>query len=184
MTTTTDYLANLERELRGLPAPLASEILAGVREELRGLDDAAAADRIAALGEPAAIAAAARAEAPPRRQDAPWYRVTTILLVAAGVVVVPVVGWIVGVGMLWNSRTWLLRDKLVGTLVVPVGALLTLGIAALIPMAAQSEGVNPLLPSYGHLGVLVAAIVLPVASAIYLAVRARRLTGVEADAAD
>jgi len=184
MTTTTAYLADLERELRGLPAPLASDILAGVREELRGLDDAAAAERIAVLGDPAAIAAAARAEAPPRREDAPWYRVLTILLIAVGGFVVPVVGWAVGVGMLWYSRTWVLRDKLVGTLVVPVGALLALGIAVLVPVSAEAHEINPLAPNNAHLGLVAAVFVLPIVSAVYLAVRSRRLTPVEADAAD
>ena len=175
MTAATTYLAELERELRGLPSPLADDILTGVREELRGLDDESAAERIAALGDPAAIAAAARAEMPSRRRDTPGYTTLTILLIGVGGFIVPILGWIVGIGLLWNSRTWVLRDKLVATVVVPVCALLSVGIAALVPVQAASGGLNPLLPTNAHAGLLVAATVLPVASAIYLAVRAGQL---------
>ena len=31
------------------------------------------------------------------------------------------IGWVVGVGLLWWSSVWRLRDKLLGTLVVPGG---------------------------------------------------------------
>ena len=181
---TTTYLAELERALRDVPEPITHDILEGVREELRGLDDTAAAERIAALGDPAAIAAAARAEAPPRRRDAAWYTVVTILLIAVGGFAVPVVGWVVGVGMLWNSRTWVLRDKLVGTLILPVGGLLALGVAALTPALAGSDAINPLVPNNAHLGLIAVVFVLPIATAVYLAVRARRLATGEADPAD
>jgi hypothetical protein len=31
------------------------------------------------------------------------------------------VGWLVGVVLLWSSTVWTLRDKLIGTLVIPGG---------------------------------------------------------------
>ena len=31
------------------------------------------------------------------------------------------IGWLVGVVLLWTSKIWTLRDKLIGTLVVPGG---------------------------------------------------------------
>ena len=57
------YLAQLDSALAGVPADVRRDILAGVAEELRGLDAAAAASRIEQLGDPAFIAAEARAEA-------------------------------------------------------------------------------------------------------------------------
>jgi hypothetical protein len=43
-----------------------------------------------------------------------------VLLLTAGSFV-PVVGWLVGVVLLWTSTLWRLREKLLGTLVVPFG---------------------------------------------------------------
>jgi hypothetical protein len=46
------------------------------------------------------------------------------------------VGWLVGLILLWSSRLWTTRDKLIGTLIIPGGlaaslvALLTLGLLA------------------------------------------------------
>lgn len=54
---------------------------------------------------------------PPRPSDAvvPW------LLLLGGFVFV--LGWFLGVGLLWTSGTWRRRDKLLGTLVLPGGLL-------------------------------------------------------------
>lgn len=35
----------------------------------------------------------------------------------------PVLGWLAGVGLMWTSRVWTRRDKLLGTLVMPLGPL-------------------------------------------------------------
>ena len=43
-----------------------------------------------------------------------------VLMLTAGSVL-PVVGWLVGVVLLWTSRRWRVREKLLGTLVVPGG---------------------------------------------------------------
>ena len=42
----------------------------------------------------------------------------TLLLIGA---FLAVVGWVVGVVLLWRSRVWTLRDKLIGTLLWPGG---------------------------------------------------------------
>ena len=59
-----NYLAQLESALGGLPTDVRDGIVAGVAEELSGLDAATAAERIETLGDPAFIAAEARAESP------------------------------------------------------------------------------------------------------------------------
>jgi hypothetical protein len=43
-----------------------------------------------------------------------------ILLLAFGGFIF-VIGWIVGLALLWSSRAWTYRDKLIGTLVIPGG---------------------------------------------------------------
>ena len=180
---TDTYLRDLERAVRDLPKPLADDIVSGVREELRGLDAAAAAERIAELGDPEFIAASARAEVPPRR-DATWYTVLTIVLLAIGGFIVPVVGWLVGLVMLWYSRTWTLRDKLVGTFLLPAIALASVTIATLtaIPADPAEERVNPLIPSVfdlSHSAILLSLLVVPIITTVYLIVRARRLRSIQ-----
>ncbi|MFG2940079.1 hypothetical protein [Streptomyces sp. NPDC048282] len=49
-----------------------------------------------------------------------WEPLAIILLVEAGAFLFAV-GWLTGVLMLWTSRQWRTRDKLVGTLFVPGG---------------------------------------------------------------
>jgi hypothetical protein len=45
-------------------------------------------------------------------------------MLSIGGVIVPVLGWVVGVVLLWGSDLWSRREKLLGTLVVPSGLLL------------------------------------------------------------
>jgi len=180
---TDAYLTSLRQAVRDLPKPIGDEIVAGVREELRGLDDADARERIAELGDPQFIAASARGELP-ASADKPWYTVLTIVLLAIGGFIVPVLGWLVGLVMLWYSRTWTLRDKLVGTLVLPVVAAVLLGISALVaqPVESAVEQINPLVPSVfslGHSVLILAIFIVPIITTIYLAVRARRLRSIQ-----
>jgi ABC-type Mn2+/Zn2+ transport system permease subunit len=49
-----------------------------------------------------------------------WEPLTIVLLVEAGAFLFAV-GWLTGVLMLWTSRQWRIRDKIVGTLLVPGG---------------------------------------------------------------
>jgi hypothetical protein len=44
----------------------------------------------------------------------------TVVLLLLGLLVLGV-GWLIGLALLWASPTWRLRDKLLGTLVVPGG---------------------------------------------------------------
>jgi hypothetical protein len=52
--------------------------------------------------------------------------VTALVLLLIGGIVLPVLGWIIGVILLWRSATWSSREKLLGTFVVPGGLLLPL----------------------------------------------------------
>lgn len=42
------------------------------------------------------------------------------------------IGWFVGIGLLWTSNTWRLRDKLLGTFVLP-GGLVPLALVSVLP---------------------------------------------------
>jgi hypothetical protein len=117
------YLAQLDAALQGVDASRREEILADVHAHIdegrTGLDpDDAASVRtlLDRVGDPAAIAAEAGSPSPgSRRWDswAPWLIIFGP--VASGL------GWIAGVLILWTSPTWNRRDKLIATLVPPVG---------------------------------------------------------------
>jgi len=138
------YLGELNRTLAGAPDDVRQGIVAGVAEELEGLDAVAAASRIESLGDPAFIAAEARAEAradaapkssaaklaPPRSSEERWYVVVTALLIEFGGLLVPLAGWVAGIMLLWASPLWTRGEKLVATIVPPaVGVVLFSGFA-------------------------------------------------------
>lgn len=129
------YIRELEAALHGVSDEVSREILTGVQEELSGLDAAAAAARIEELGDPAFIAAEARAEvgavAFPRTSNRRWYGILVSLLVALGGFVIPVLGWIVGLVLMWFSGLWFSWEKWVATLVAP-GILLLVGVISWI----------------------------------------------------
>ncbi len=52
-----------------------------------------------------------------------WLETVAIVLLLVGGFFY-VAGWLAGVALLWLSRSWTTRDKLIGTLVVPGGLLL------------------------------------------------------------
>ena len=146
-----DYLDELDRELAGVPDEVRQGIVAGIAEELEGLDAAAATSRITTLGDPAFIAAEARAGvapkstgpkstgpksttvvlAPPRASEQRWYVVVTTALLYFGGLVVPLVGWVVGIMMLWASPLWTRNEKLIAAIVPPAVGVLLFGILAL-----------------------------------------------------
>jgi len=59
----------------------------------------------------------------PVRPVVTWREVGALILLPFGGVVVPFVGWFAGVVLLWVSDAWTVRDKLIGTLVIPGGLL-------------------------------------------------------------
>lgn len=137
------YLAQLEAALVGVPESVSRDIRAGVEEELTGLDAAAAAARIEELGDPAFIAAEAGAEAgtpsmivaTPTTGDSRGYTIIAAVLVALGGILVPVLGWIVGIAMVWMSRTWTVSEKWIATLTGPASVLLAGGLAATVSLS-------------------------------------------------
>jgi len=173
------YLADLTLALRVLPVDVRREIHSGIAEELRGLDADAAHQRIEELGDPMYIAAAALDEVGVPRPvasqvlDKPWYTRTTILVLLFGGLVIPFLGWIVGAVMLWSSKTWTTLDKIVGTLLVPFG----LAGSFFIAFTARSSfplGEEFSAPMNDSVITLALALVVPLATAFYLAIRSIR----------
>jgi uncharacterized membrane protein len=170
------YLTDLEAELRGLPANRRRELLDEVGEHITAaraaLDpetEAAIRTVLERLGDPADIAAEARerfgVQTEPARPTIPWLEVATLatlVLVPVTIwldmaMVIPLLGWLVGLALLWRSRRWTTHDKRIGTL-------LALGAGALGVVALASPLV--LLGSLLFLA-------LTLATVIYLASRLR-----------
>jgi hypothetical protein len=185
------YLAALDVALRGLPPEgrrqIVEEVSAHIADGRAGLDPLdevglrLVLDRV---GDPEVIAAEAGIGVPPkpvRRLDAwvPW------LLLFGGIVgyivggagpgplalIVGVMGWLAGVVALGSSSTWQMRDKLLGTFVIP-GGLLGLFVLFVRPVSSSvcTASGGPGRPTVEHctggtalpppVGVLVFAILL------------------------
>ena len=193
MTTTTlhplaaDYLKRLERAARRLPRgerrELVEEISAHLYEATYpDMSDADALTVLDRLGEPEDIV---EAEVPADRAGADrrgiheWAAIFVLLF--GGFIFF--VGWIVGLILLWSSRAWDTRDKLIGTLIVP-GGLATVLVVALVSATSQvcrsvPSGPMRCSPGPSTLHQILSIILLgffvigPIFTAVYLARRAR-----------
>jgi hypothetical protein len=132
-TLRDDYLARLDEAMRGLPHGVASDIRGAIAEELAGLDAVATGERIAKLGDPAAIAQEALDEAAggpippaaPVAAPAPrvpatatrGFAIAAALTLSFGGFVVPVVGWIVGAALVGVGALWKTWEKVTAILV-------------------------------------------------------------------
>jgi uncharacterized membrane protein len=134
------YLSALSRHLG--EAPDRELVLDGVRQHIRDALAEGPADRprVAAvldeLGDPASIASEAAGVEP--RRESPFLQrrggaILVVLLLALGGFVVPVIGWVAGVVLLWASRGWTVLDKLLGTLAPALLAVVLLGLSSLLP---------------------------------------------------
>jgi hypothetical protein len=139
-----DYLRRLRQAGRDLPAGRLDDLSAEIESHLAeaipaGASDGEALSVIERLGPPEEIV---EAEQPaPADTIAPggdprtWREWAAIVLLPLGGFVFGV-GWIAGLVLLWSSRVWTLRQKVIGTLIVPGG------IAAILPVLFLS-GVGP-----------------------------------------
>lgn len=103
------YLRELETALASAPAPLRAEIVSDIESELSGLDETRSGERIAALGDPRAIAADALAEnrtAPELLPVSKTYPTLTAVVLTAGWYLVPVIGWVAGLVMIGIGDRW------------------------------------------------------------------------------
>lgn len=199
-----NYLTRLKKAARRLPRTRRNELVEEIEAHLRealpaGAGEAEARDVLERLGEPEQIVSEAESgsggELIVRAGMREWLAIPLLLL--GGFILV--FGWFVGLVLLWTSRVWTMRDKLIGTLVIPGGlslaAFLALSVAATtgersspvctavrVPRPGEqgarfehcaktvsSGGIN-----YGALVILIALAVLPILTSIYLTWRANR----------
>jgi hypothetical protein len=193
-----DYLRRLQRSLAGLPVgrrdEIVGEIEGHIAAELAAFSEPTHADVrnvLERIGTPEDIADEARERfgiRPPRRR---WTDVAAIILLLVGGFTV--IGWFVGVVLLWISDVWSTRDKLIGTLIVPGGLAGGLGVALAFGSAGCTvsrpiggpiracEPASSLLA--GPLGLILGAVIViaPIMTAVYLG---RRLSHARADDVD
>jgi hypothetical protein len=182
------YLQQVRREGRDLPGGRLAELVSDLEEHLAAAippdaSEAQAREVLARFGEPREIVEAERPEPlvpVERRGTREWAAIFLLLFgaFAAGI------GWLVGAFLLWSSRAWTTRDKLIGTFFLPGGLF---GSAALVLLASRGDERecayrNSVLlhctnvagsgPSTVVSVVLVLLALTPLVSAVYLARRA------------
>jgi hypothetical protein len=128
-----DYLRRLDAAAARLPADRRAELVDEIRGHIEAAlteagtrDETTVRNVLGRLGEPAEIVAEAAPEfvvgvAPPGRTGPGVLEISAVLLLLFGGFFPPVLGWILGVGLLWYSPLWTYRDKIIGTLVWPGG---------------------------------------------------------------
>lgn len=205
-----DYLAELEREAERLDATTRQELLEDVRNhievalaESENADDSQVAHILSALGAPREIVDAASPDepfgvsAPPTvvaplgatgmwDQGAPYplggREIAAILLLLVGAFLIGV-GWLVGLWLLWSSPRWSLRDKLIGTFVLPGGLGLLVAVFGVASSGSACTTVDAGPPVCTHTGVSLSPwaalllalllVALPLATSFHLWRRAR-----------
>lgn len=119
------YLRRLETELADVPASRRAEIMDEIRghiaEERRVIADESDADvmnLLDRLGDPADIAAEARDGLHGRSAVTSSSRLGTHEVLALAL---SILAWPAGIVLLWTSKAWTTREKLLGTLLPPGG---------------------------------------------------------------
>jgi uncharacterized membrane protein len=143
-----DYLNRLHRELAGVPRTrrneLVEEISQHIAEARAGLEDEREAEirtLLDRLGDPAEIAAEARERVGVKEpQRGNGLDILALVLLLVGGLVLPVIGWFVGVVLLWASSAWTTGEKLIGTLLVPGGLALPLFFAVVAASGGSCSG--------------------------------------------
>jgi hypothetical protein len=120
------YLKQLRMSARPLPRAPRDELVEQIREHLRealppGHSQAEARRAIEKLGDPDTIVAEEFDRLGLETARAGKLEWAVVFLLPFGSFVLPLIGWILGIILLWASRVWSTREKLVGTLVPPGG---------------------------------------------------------------
>jgi uncharacterized membrane protein len=188
-----DYLRRLNAALKDLPRDRRQELVDEIREhidvgrsELGSETEAEIRSLLDRIGDPADIAADSTERLGIQPVRVGLMEVAAVVLLPIGGIVVPFIGWVVGVILLWASKAWTLRDKLIGTLLVPGGLLLPAYLLLIAsssevcssgPAGTPSEGVTTCVqsgPAAWAVGAMIVLVVVPIASAAYLAIRLHR----------
>jgi hypothetical protein len=162
------YLKRLSKAARDLPRArrreLVSEIEQHIRETLIETPVENQAEMLTLLdriGDPDEIAAAASGQ--PEITRSTTMETWAIILLLLGCFVF-LVGWVAGVVLLWSSNLWTLRDKLIGTFVIPGGLA-----PAFLYLSLAGSTHRPSTPEVIGASVALALLVIaPIATSIYL----------------
>jgi hypothetical protein len=192
MTTSTlhplaaQYLERLTSLAARLPASRRNDIVTEVEAHLQeaikpGASDSEALTVLDRLGDPEEIIEAEQPQPPElvnRRGTREWAAIFLLLFggFLAGW------GWIVGLVFLWGSSAWTTREKLIGSFVVP-GGLALVAVMAVVTSSSEDcvsrAGLRTVCTG-GQSGtdvlvglLVVVLLIAPLASAIFLARRAR-----------
>jgi len=131
------YLTRLADAAQALPPARRTELLSEIREHIdasmtegAGTDETSVRTMLDRLGEPDDIVAAAMEIDPPehpassstpqRRQQGIGLEIGAAIMLTAGSLI-PILGWLIGVILLWSSGLWRRSEKILATLVVPGG---------------------------------------------------------------
>jgi hypothetical protein len=180
-----DYLKRLKKAAANLPRARRNELIDEIGSHLSealpaGASEAEALNVLERLGEPAEIVSEAESGAKGTPRPGVRESLAIILLLFGGFFFL--VGWFVGLHLLWSSRFWTMRDKLVGTLLVPGGLLPAVVLAGASVQTCQggtgvptkcTPYISPTLRAVMIAG-LVALVVLPLISAVFLSWRSGR----------
>ena len=132
MTTATrhplvgGYLRRLHATVRTLPRARRDELVQQIEEHLDeaippGSSEAEVRNALDRLGTPETIVAEEfdrLGMQPAKAGRLEWF---TVFLLPLGFVVIPILGWMLAIMLLWTSRVWNTREKLIGTLLPPGG---------------------------------------------------------------
>lgn len=176
-----DYLRRLEVELTDLPAGKRDEIVDEIRGHIAEARHAGAAESSAdvmnildRLGEPAEIAAEARGGEERRPSSEPRAFGTLEVLALA----LLLLAWPVGVVLLWVSKAWTTRHKLLGTLVPPGGYPGVLLLMSTFPSVQSGADSGPrwvqVMAGAVLFTISLLALVAPIGVCVYLATRLRQ----------
>ena len=184
------YLNELEEDLRDLPRSRRRELVAEISEHIDSAlaethepDEAVVRNVLERLGEPEVIAKEARERFAISRPRPGIRETLALILLPIGGIVLPVLGWVAGVVLLWTSPVWTTRDKVVGTLVWPGGLVFPVYVLAFAggsgcatfsvdgrvtsTTCASPSAIHQVLVAFAWVVILIA----PIVTAIYLAQR-------------
>lgn len=163
-----DYIDRLRRASADLPDGPREELIDNISAHLAetsgdATTEAQVRSALDELGTPEEVAAAAREESgsrPVPTDSGPtdsglFYDVAAVLVLLVGGFVVPVVGWLAGVVMLWAGPRWTGAQKVVGTLAWPLAALVLGAVLGVPVLVAPSQPVVLALLGLGVLAVLI-----------------------------
>lgn len=158
-----EYLLKLEDALREIPHGLALEIRSGISEELMALSAPEISTRITELGDPTAIARSALLESSPAAPielvvtsatttpgvtSSKGFAIVSAIVLGFGGLILPAVGWLIGVGMVATSRFWRTWEKTLAIL-FPVAITAVILLAYFVFSLAQGSSDSEL-ASFAH----------------------------------